>query len=126
MDISYVFACLPVANRDQAAAWYERLLGTPPTFLPNDIEAVWQVAQTASVYLLEDADRAGRGIVTLVVDDLETRLSEIAGRGLVPGAIQEIHGAGRKSVVTDPDGNAVSIIEVLPSSGDERVEGART
>ena len=70
MGITYVFAGLVVANRNQAAAWYERLLGRPPDFLPNDAEAVWQVAGTASVYLLADADRAGRGVLTLVVDDL--------------------------------------------------------
>ena len=47
MGITYVFAGLVVANRNQAAAWYERLLGRPPDFLPNDAEAVWQVAGTA-------------------------------------------------------------------------------
>ena len=47
MRITYVFAGLVVVNRDQAAAWYERLLGRPPDFLPNEAEAVWQVANTA-------------------------------------------------------------------------------
>ena len=113
MGITYVFAGLVVANRNQAAAWYERLLGRPPDFLPNDAEAVWQVAGTASVYLLADADRAGRGVMTLVVDDLGASLAEIAGRGIVTGAIEVIPGAGRKAVITDPDGNAVSIVEIL-------------
>jgi predicted enzyme related to lactoylglutathione lyase len=113
MGITYVFAGLVVTNRNQAAAWYERLLGRPPDFLPNDAEAVWQVAGTASVYLLADADRAGRGVLTLVVDDLGASLAEIAGRGIVTGAIEEIPGAGRKAVMTDPDGNAVSIVEIL-------------
>jgi hypothetical protein len=113
MGITYVFAGLVVANRNQAAAWYERLLGRPPDFLPNDAEAVWQVAGTASLYLLADADRAGRGVMTLVVDDLGASLAEIAGRGIVTGAIEEIPGAGRKAVMTDPDGNAVSLVEIL-------------
>lgn len=113
MDITYAFAGLVVANRDRAAAWYEGLLGRPPDFQPNDAEAVWQVAGTASVYLLADADRAGRGVVALVVDDLDASLAEIAGRGIATGAIEEIPGAGRKAVLTDPDGNAVSIVEIL-------------
>ena len=66
MNINYVFAGLVVVNRDQAAAWYERLFGRPPDFLPNDAEAVWQLADTASVYLVADADRAGHGIMALV------------------------------------------------------------
>jgi predicted enzyme related to lactoylglutathione lyase len=111
--ISYAFAGLVVANRDQAQAWYERLLGKPPTFLPNDLEAVWQVADTASVYLLADAERAGRGIMTLIVDDLDATLAEIDGRGIAAGAIEEIPGAGRKSTITDPDGNRVSIVQIL-------------
>ena len=113
MDITYVFAGLVVANRDQAAAWYERLLGRPPDFLPNDAEAVWQAAGMASIYLLADADRAGRGVMALVVDDLDASLAEIAERGIVTGAIEEIPGAGRKAVIADPDGNAVSILEIL-------------
>ena len=112
MNINYVFAGLVVANRDAAAAWYERLFGRPPTSLPNEVEAVWQVADTASVYLLADAERAGPGILTLVVDELEASLAEIAGRGIETGAIEEISGAGRKSVISDPDGNAISVIEV--------------
>jgi hypothetical protein len=43
MDTNYVFAGLVVKNRDHAAAWYERLLGRPPTFLPNDAEAVCRI-----------------------------------------------------------------------------------
>ncbi|GAC1645343.1 MAG: hypothetical protein NVS4B2_34870 [Chloroflexota bacterium] len=122
MGINYVFACLLVVNRDRAAAWYERFFGRPPDFLPNDIEAVWRVAETASVYLLADADRAGRGVVTLVVDDLDASLAEIAGRGISMGAIEEIPGAGRKSSVTDPDGNGVSLIEVLAAPAGEPAE----
>src|SRR5947209_3692800 len=113
IDINYVFAGLAVANRDEAATWYERLLGRPPDFLPNDTEAVWQLAATASVYLRVDADRAGRGMMTLVVDDLSASLTEIASRGIEVGTIEEIPGAGRKSVIIDLDGNAVEIVEIL-------------
>lgn len=115
MDINYVFAGLVVANRDEATAWYERLFGRPPDFLPNDAEAVWQLAATGSAYLVADADRAGRGIMALVVDDLNASLAEIASRGIEVGAIEEIPGSGRKSVIIDPDGNAVSMLEILAS-----------
>ncbi len=115
MDVSYVFAGLVVADRDQAAAWYERLFGRPPTFLPNDEEAVWQVANTASVYLLADAKRAGRGILALVVDGLDARLAELVGRGISRWEMETVPG-GRKATTTDPDGNEVSLLEV-PAAG---------
>lgn len=116
MEITYAFAGLVVTNRDQAAAWYERFLGRPPTFLPNDTEAVWQVTSTSSVYLLADSDRAGRGVMTLVVDDLDATLAQIAARGILIGAIAEVPGAGRTSTITDPDGNALQIVEIQAHS----------
>src|SRR5262245_281407 len=70
MEVGYVFAGLVVADRDQAVAWYERLLGRPADMLPNDAEAAWQLVGQASVYLLADPARAGRGVMALVVDDL--------------------------------------------------------
>jgi predicted enzyme related to lactoylglutathione lyase len=116
MDITYVFAGLAVANRDEAVTWYERLLGRPPTFLPNDAEAAWQLAGTASVYLLADPARAGRGVTALVVENLDATLEEIAGRGIIPVRLEEIPGAGRKAVIADPDGNQVSFLEIRAAS----------
>jgi hypothetical protein len=116
MDITYVFASMAVVNRDQAAAWYELLLGRPPTFLPNEAEAVWQVADTASIYLLANPDHAGHSAMALVVDDLHATLAKLAERGITTGAIEEIPGAGRKCVIPDPDGNAVSVLEILATS----------
>ena len=40
-----LFAGIPVADYERAVAWYERLLGSGPSFLPNDTEAVWEVAE---------------------------------------------------------------------------------
>ena len=37
-------AGIAVADYAVALTWYERLLGSPPTFFPNDIEAVWELA----------------------------------------------------------------------------------
>jgi predicted enzyme related to lactoylglutathione lyase len=113
LDTSYVFAGLVVKNRDQAVAWYERLLGRPPDMLPNDAEAVWQLTESASVYLVADADRAGRGAITLVVADLDSIRIQAAERGILTQAVQEIPGAGRKAVIDDPDGNTVAIVELF-------------
>ncbi len=112
MDVSYLFAGLAVANRDAAAAWYERLFGRPADMLPNDAEAAWQLTSAGSVYLLADPRLAGRGILTLVVSDLDACLAELAGRDVVPGPVLTVGEAGRKSVITDPDGNQVAIVEL--------------
>lgn len=46
-----LFAGIPVADYAAALAWYEQLLGFPPTFFPNAIEAVWQLAEHRYVYI---------------------------------------------------------------------------
>jgi len=112
MDVSYVFAGLIVSHRDRAADWYARLFGRQADMLPNDAEASWQLSESASLYLLADASRAGRGVFTVVVDDLDGLLAEIAARGLALGPTEHVGTAGRKCVIADPDGNEVAIVEL--------------
>jgi hypothetical protein len=44
---------MPVADYAAALKWYERLLGSRPTFFPNDTEAVWELAEHRYVYIVE-------------------------------------------------------------------------
>jgi predicted enzyme related to lactoylglutathione lyase len=113
MDVRYVFAGLVVANRDSAADWYARLFDRPADMLPNESEAAWQLSDSASLYLLADPERAGRGVFTFMVDDLDAVLAGVAARGINPAPVAEMPGIGRKCVIIDPDGNAVSIAELV-------------
>ena len=65
-----LFAGIRVRELAAARAWYERLLGDP-SFFPNAREAVWILADERSVYIEEDADRAGGALITVFVDDLD-------------------------------------------------------
>jgi len=40
-----LFAGIPVSDQDRALDWYGRLSGSGPAFLPNDVEAVWEVGE---------------------------------------------------------------------------------
>jgi hypothetical protein len=111
MAITHVFAGVPVANYDSARAWYERLMGRPPNMLPTESEAVWQLTETSSIYVVKDAGRAGRALLTIAVDDLEGHLAGLAERGIAPGAPDSVAGVPRKSVITDPEGNMISFFE---------------
>jgi glyoxylase I family protein len=113
MSINYVFAGLAVADRDAAAAWYERFFGRPPDIIPNDREVMWQLNEGANLYVIADVERAGRGTIAIAVDSMANHLEDLAGRGIEAGPIEDIPGAGRKSVVFDPDGNKVSILELV-------------
>ena len=102
-----LFAGIPVTDYPAALTWYERLLGYPPTFLPNDIEAVWELAEHRFVYIEQRPEHAGSGKHTIFVDDLDAVVAQIADRGLNP-AQREIYSNGvRKTTYRDPDGNEI-------------------
>lgn len=111
MAITEVFAGIAVADYERALAWYERLVGRPPDMIPNENEAVWQLTETGLIYVVGDSHRAGNALLTLIVDDLEGRVAEIAKRGLVP-AIETLPGVGRKAVITDPEGNKITFAQL--------------
>ena len=103
----YLFAGIPVSDYPAALAWYEKLLGGPPSFFPHDTEAVWELAEHRLVYIAQQPEHAGHAMHTIIVDDLDGRIAEIAQRGLAP-ATQETYGNGvRKATYLDPEGNEI-------------------
>ncbi|MFD9392184.1 VOC family protein [Streptomyces sp. NPDC060000] len=100
-----LFAGIPVNDYAAALAWYERLLGAPPAFLPNDTEAVWELAEHRYLYIEHRPGRAGHAMHTLFVDDLDTRVAAITGRGLAPVHRETYANGVRKVTYHDPDGN---------------------
>jgi catechol 2,3-dioxygenase-like lactoylglutathione lyase family enzyme len=101
-----LFAGLRVRDFEAARPWYEQLLGEP-TFFPHATEAVWTLADERSVYIVESPEGAGRGVVTIFVDDLDAHLAAIAARGLEPDDLETYSNGVRKVVYRDPDGNEV-------------------
>ena len=77
------------------------------SFLPHATEAVWMLADERAVYIVEDAERAGHGLVTVIVDDLDAVVGEIAARGLEPDERETYANGVRKTIYRDPDGNEV-------------------
>ena len=102
-----LFAGIPVRDYDAAAAWYQRLLGTPPSFLPNEIEAVWEVAEHGYLYIVVRPEHAGHATHTLFLSDFDARLDQIAERGLAPAELETLGNGVRKAIFRDPDGNEI-------------------
>jgi hypothetical protein len=103
-----LFAGLPVADYGRAVAWYERLLGSGPTFLPNDTEAVWEIAEHRFLYIDVRPEHAGHSMHTLFVDDFDERVQQIADRGIEPAEQETYENGVRKWTYRDPDGNEFS------------------
>ncbi|MBD2705413.1 VOC family protein [Spirosoma sp. BT702] len=47
-----LFVGIPVSNYAKSLDWYQRLFGCEPSFLPNDVEAVWQLAEHLFTYII--------------------------------------------------------------------------
>lgn len=110
-----IFAGIPVKDFATAVQWYERLLGAVPTFYPNDVEAVWQLAEDRYVYVIQDAARAGGAVGMIWVDDPVSEVARIADRGLQPVDVEK-HDRVWKYVFHDADGNETGIGgEVTPA-----------
>ena len=102
-----LFVCIPIRDYTAAVAWYEQLLGAPPSFLPNDTEAVWELDDHRYVYINVCPEAAGHIMHTLVVDDFDARISQIAERGLEPAEGETYANGVRKAIFRDPDGNEI-------------------
>ena len=113
MAVTYVFAGMGVADHASARGWYERLFGRPPDLVPNENESAWQLSETGWIYVVGDAARAGRALLTLLVDDLDSHVAELRERGLAIGGIETIPGTVRTAGIDDPDGNRITFGEPL-------------
>jgi hypothetical protein len=102
-----LFAGICVSDYAAARPWYERLLGSEPTFLAHETEAVWDLAEGRSIFVVEDAERAGHALHTIFVDDLDSLVSEIASRGISPTERETYSNGVRKAIYRDADANEI-------------------
>jgi hypothetical protein len=111
VEAYHLFASIPVAEIGAATRWYGNLAGRPPDLVPNESEAAWRVAgESGWIYLIADPDRAGSGLSTLLVDDLDALLAQIGERGVAAGPVETLAGGSvRRATITDPDGNRLNV-----------------
>lgn len=100
-----LFAGIRVADFPAALAWYERPFGAPPSFLPTDGKAVWELAEHRFVFIERRPEQAGQARHRVFVDDLDARVAQIGERGLVPAEWETYANGVRKAARRDLDGN---------------------
>ena len=91
------------------------MIGRSPDVIVKDDEAMWQVAGAGWIYVVSDERRAGKALLTLLVDDLEEHIRRLLMGGVATPAIELAPGHYRKIVINDPDGNSVTLGENLSS-----------
>jgi catechol 2,3-dioxygenase-like lactoylglutathione lyase family enzyme len=103
------FAGIPVRDYEEALAWYTRLLGSEPSFVPHATEAVWELAEHRFLFIVERPEHAGHAAHTIFVGDLDAMVAEIAARGIQPTQEETYSNGVRKTTYRDPDGNEVGL-----------------
>jgi predicted enzyme related to lactoylglutathione lyase len=104
-----LFAGIPVDDYEQALQWYERLLGSGPTFVASATEAVWELAEHRSLVLEHRPEHAGHAQHTIFVDDFDARVEQIAARGIEPVERETYSNGVRKATYLDPEGNEIGL-----------------
>jgi glyoxylase I family protein len=110
MSIAHVLAVVHVSDIEAARKWYAALFGRPEDNNPMPTLVEWQVLPGAWVQVFHDPGKAGTDEVNFAVDDLETHIAELEGRGLEPGEITDASKGVRLSRFDDPDGNTIGLI----------------
>ncbi|WP_028660998.1 VOC family protein [Nocardioides insulae] len=107
-----LFAGVPVSELGAAIDWYSRLLGGEEAFRPNEVEAVWELAEHRYLYVELLPESAGHARHTLFVgslDELEERVAAISARGIEPADLETYDNGVRKVTYRDPDGNEIGL-----------------
>lgn len=104
-----LFAGIAVSDLERAVDWFDRLFGDIESFVPNDTEHVWTLADGRYVYAELQPEHAGHAMLTLFVGDLDGFLAAAARRGLEPDSQETYDNGVRKAHFSDPDGNEIGI-----------------
>jgi predicted enzyme related to lactoylglutathione lyase len=114
VEAQQAFAGVPVADYPAAIDWYSTLFDRrPDAIVREDAEAMWRLTPASWVYVVRDAGRAGRALVTILLSDLDAFLAGVAGRGVAPPNIETAPGLFRRATFVDAEGNAITFGERL-------------
>jgi catechol 2,3-dioxygenase-like lactoylglutathione lyase family enzyme len=107
-----IYTALLTADLAAAERWYTKLLGRGPDYRPMDTLVQWELFDQGGVALSTDNEIAGRGVMFLVVDDVETERRRLKRLGIMLG--DDIVGDySTLAQVRDPDGNLITLATPL-------------
>lgn len=112
MAIRNAIASLAVNNLRDTAPWYQRLFGRPADSKPMPTVAEWKFDRGGWLQVYELEERAGKGSVTLAIDDFDAQLASLRKLGIDAG--QPIISDQFKVVmIKDPDGNSIAFAQTI-------------
>jgi predicted enzyme related to lactoylglutathione lyase len=110
--IKNAIASVAVKDLKSAVAWYARLLDRAADSTPMAEVAEWKFERGGWLQVYQLPDRAGRGSVTLAVDDIDALAAHLQKHGI--GAGTRSSGDRVKTLmISDPDGNSIAFAQVV-------------
>ena len=111
VSITATLATASVADLEQATEFYARLFNRPADEEPMPTLAQWNLEPAGGVQVVEDVERSGSSLLTLLVTDLDSFVSSLHDRGIDTGEV--ISGViSRITQVNDPAGNTITFAEL--------------
>jgi catechol 2,3-dioxygenase-like lactoylglutathione lyase family enzyme len=110
VTIIALYAQLNCSDLERSASWFSRLFGRKPDASPKQGLLEWHHQQRAGFQLFQYPDYAGKGTITLIVEDLGLARLRFRDAGLQPGRIEDASYA-RICRLYDPDGNLVVLAQ---------------
>lgn len=114
MECTEATITIPVRNVAKAREWYERMLGMPPELEP--VPGIVEFRVGGTWLQLEEGRGGSNGwVFRFGVQSLESERSRLRDAGVAVGETITVPGVIRFSDFTDPDGNVLSLYELLVS-----------
>ena len=112
MALTAIYANLSCSDLARGIDWFSELFGRGPDARPMPGLAEWHHGAASGLQLYENAEHAGHGTLTLLVDAVRDEHARLSQAGLEPGEVQE---ADYTAILQlrDPDGNLVVLAQPI-------------
>ena len=110
MDVMGIYASATVTDFEAALDWYAKLMGRPADDAPIPGMAQWRNMGAAGLQIWHDPERAGHGVITIVVPDLAVEHTRLTALGLILGDIAR-GDFGAVAQIFDPEGNRIALTQ---------------
>jgi hypothetical protein len=113
MKVNKVYAVTSSSRLEEAHAWYSRLFDRPADLHPMANVYEWHFGN-GGVQLVDDAQRAGSSMLTVIVPDLDALRASLESRRLTLGPTSDGDFA-RFAQIADSDGNQITFAQPGPA-----------
>jgi hypothetical protein len=110
MTLRKIYAQLNCSDLEASKRWFAGLFARAPDATPMEGLLEWHHGHEAGFQLFRNPASAGKGTLTLIVDDLKDEWDRLEQACLKPGAVENANYV-RLIRLTDPNGNLVVLAE---------------